>query len=118
MYTSKIGSDSFSLAVEQFVSALSQYMPGTHISCDKSSDFDQFNRDRYTVKIKYKIKPRKYTTAILTASDDTCTCGDYDRGCNVYLLDAYAGIEYSWNLMLDCPGYTGNQVARYIQDNN
>ena len=117
MYTSKIGSDSFRLTVERFVSALSQYMPGTKISCDKGSSFDQFNRDRYTVKIKYKIKPRKYATAILTVSDDTCTCEDYDRGCNVYLIDeCYWGIEHSWDLMLDCPGYTGNQVARYIQD--
>lgn len=120
MYTSKIGSDSFRLAVERFVSALSQYMPETKISCDKGSGFDQFNitRDMYAVKIKYKIKPHKYTTIVLTVSDNTCTCEDYDRGCNVYLLDAYAGIAYSWNLMLDCPGYTGNQVARYIQDSN
>lgn len=116
MYTSKIGNDSFRLTIEQFVSALSQYMPGTNISCDKGSSYDQFNRDIYKVKIKYKINPRKYATAILTVTDESCTCEDYDRGCNVYLVDEYGNIDKSWSLMLNCPGYTGNKVARYIQD--
>lgn len=116
MYTSKIGSDSFYLAVERFVSSLSQYIPGSNISCDKCTSFDQFNRDCYEVNIK--VKPRKSQIYTLIIRDESCTNDIFDRGCNVYLIDEYGNIDRSWDLMLDCPGYTGNRVARCIQDNN
>lgn len=116
MYKSKIGSDNFKIAVEQFVSALSQYMPeAKSIICEKNSCFDRFERDSYTVKIKEKVSPRKFKALYLSVNDETCTCDIYDRGCNVHLVDEYGNIDKSWGLMLDCPGYTGNKIARYIQ---
>lgn len=113
MYSSKIGSENFRLTVEQFVSSLSQRIDQSNIKCEKLSSYDNFNRDSYSVVIKRKKAPK----CKLVVSDETCTNEDYDRGCNVYMVsDEYGDIERSWNLMLECPGYTGDKVACYIKD--